>query len=52
MKQVDMSPQAVTRRLKRLDQIWYLSVTLMKAGKEHRKKIKEKNNKNDRNEQK
>jgi hypothetical protein len=53
MRQVDMSPKAVTRRLERLDQIWYLSVSLMKAGREAREKSKENNGKkNDRNEQK
>jgi len=28
---VDMSPQAVTQRLKLLDQLWALSVKLMRA---------------------
>lgn len=47
-----MSPEAVTRRLKELDQIWELSVVLMRAGRNHRKKTDRKSEeKDDRNEQ-
>ena len=52
MKAVDMSPEAVTRRLKELDQIWELSVALKKAGENHRKKSNRKpEKKDDRNKQ-
>ena len=30
---VDMSPEAVTRRLKLMDELWVLSMRLMSAGK-------------------
>jgi hypothetical protein len=52
MKQVDMSPEAVTRRLKRLDQLWELCVSLMKAEKVSGETSKEKTKKDDRSEKK
>ena len=36
---VDMSPQAVTARLKLLDQLWELSVNLMRAERADKPKI-------------
>ena len=36
---VDMSPQAVTARLKLLDQLWELSVNLMRARPAEKPKI-------------
>ncbi len=33
---VDMSPQAVTRRLKLMEELWVLSMKLMSAGKKLR----------------
>ena len=35
---VDMSPEAVTRRLKLMDELWVLSMKLMNAGKKLRDK--------------
>ncbi len=33
---VDMTPEAVTRRLKLMDELWVLSMKLMSAGKQLR----------------
>lgn len=35
---VDMSPEAVTRRLKLMDELWILSMKLMGAGKRLRER--------------
>jgi hypothetical protein len=42
MKKVDMSSEAITRRLRRVDQLRELSLSLMKAKKASDEKAKEK----------
>lgn len=46
MKKIDMSSEAITRRLRRTDQLRELSLSLMKAKKEsdEKKKLAEKQN--------
>jgi len=51
MKTVDMSSEAISRRLKQVDQLRYLCLSLMKAKKKSDEKNK-KEKQNDRNEQK
>jgi hypothetical protein len=41
MKKVDMSSEAITRRLKQVDQLRELSLSLMRAKKESDEKAKE-----------
>ena len=41
MKKVDMSSEAITRRLRQVDQLRELSLSLMKAKKESDEKAKE-----------
>ncbi len=41
MTKVDMSPKAVTARLKLMDELWELSVKLKKAGEEAKDNIDE-----------
>lgn len=47
-----MSSEAISRRLRQVDQIRYLCLSLMKAKKKSDQTAKEKNKKDDRNEQK
>ncbi len=42
MKKVDMSSEAITRRLKQVDQLRELSLSLMKAKKDSDEKAKKK----------
>ena len=42
MKKVDMSSEAITRRLRQVDQLRELSLSLMKAKRESDEKAKEK----------
>lgn len=51
MKQIDMSSEAISRRLRQVDQIRYLCLSLMKAKKKPVEKAK-KEQQIDRNEQK
>jgi hypothetical protein len=37
--EIDMSPKAITARLKVLDQLWEMSIKLMKASKAPRKRL-------------
>ncbi len=50
MKKIDMSSEAITRRLRRVDQLRELSLSLMKAKKEsdEKKKKEEKAKENNR----
>lgn len=49
MKQVDMSREAVTRRLRQVDELRQLCLSLMKAKKESDEKKAREEQKNDRN---
>lgn len=40
MKKIDMSEEAVWRRLRQLDQLHELSLSLLKAGKPYREKLR------------
>ena len=51
MKKIDMSSEAISRRLRQVDQIRYLCLSLMKAKKKSDEKTK-KERQNDRDEQK
>lgn len=51
MKKIEMSSEAITRRLRQTEQLRVLSLSLMKAKKESDEK-KKKEQQNDRNEQK
>lgn len=48
MKKIDMSSEAISRRLKQVDQIRYLCLSLMKAKKISDKKDQNKEKKDDR----
>ena len=52
MKQIDMSSEAITRRLRQTEQLRVLSLSLMKAKKIPDEKAKARDKKDDRNEQK
>lgn len=52
MKKIDMSSEAITRRLRQTEQLRVLSLSLIKAKKISDEKPQEKNKKDDRNEQK
>lgn len=52
MKKIDMSSEAITRRLRQTEQLRVLSLSLMKAKKVSDAKSEEDNKKDDRNEQK
>ena len=52
MKKIDMSSEAISRRLKQVDQIRYLCLSLMKAKKISDVKDQIKENKDERNQTK
>jgi len=52
VKKIDMSSEAITRRLRQTEQLRILSLSLMKAKKIPDAKSKEQNKKDDRNEKK
>jgi len=52
VKKIDMSSEAISRRLRQVDQIRYLCLSLIKAKKKPDEKAKERTKKDDRNEQK
>jgi len=52
VKKIDMSSEAISRRLRQVDQIRYLCLSLMKAKKKSDGKAKARDKKDDRNEQK
>ncbi|HEY2847674.1 MAG TPA: hypothetical protein VGI80_07640 [Pyrinomonadaceae bacterium] len=39
MKTVDMSPEAITQRMKRLDELWELTVALRSSDLEHARPV-------------